>query len=88
MQWIRVALSPGVVSRAVKVALVVGSILSLVNQGSVLLHGDLADFDAMQGLLSFVVPYFVATYGATSALISISAQLEPKSKAEPLSKAA
>lgn len=86
MQWLRVALSPGVIARAVKVALVVGSVLNLVNQGTVLLAGEFADFDAMRGLLNYVVPYCVATYGATSALLARPAQVAPES--EPLRKAA
>ena len=42
MRWLCIAMSAGVIGRAVKVALVVGSVLNLVNQGSVLLSGDLA----------------------------------------------
>jgi hypothetical protein len=77
MRWLCIAMSAGVIGRAVKVALVVGSVLNLVNQGSVLLSGDLASFDALRGLLNFVVPYCVATYGATAALIAQADQRAP-----------
>lgn len=83
MRWLRVALSPGVMARAVKVALVVGSALNLVNQGSVLLSGNVAGFDALCGLLNFVVPYCVATYGATAALIAQADQSDPGREEAP-----
>jgi hypothetical protein len=83
MSWLRIAMSPGVIGRAVKVALVVGSVLNLVNQGAVLLSGDLASFDALQGLLNFVVPYCVATYGATAALMAQAKERAPRPEAVP-----
>ena len=50
--------------RAVNVALVVGSILNLINQGDRLLNG--APLDWFKIILTFLVPYCVATYGAVS----------------------
>ena len=46
------------------VALVVGVILNGINQGDVLLGGGKIDWAKMA--LTFLVPYFVATYGAVS----------------------
>ena len=58
------ALSDGVPRRSLWVALVVGTILNLINQGDRLLSGQHLDF--MKIALTYLVPYFVSTYGAVS----------------------
>lgn len=45
-------------------ALVVGTILNLVNQGDVLFRGG--DVNVVKAMLTYLVPYCVATYGAVS----------------------
>jgi hypothetical protein len=50
--------------RSLWVALVVGTILNLINQGDVILAGHAPDWTKL--LLTYVVPYFVSTYGAVS----------------------
>jgi hypothetical protein len=45
-------------------ALVVGTILNLINQGDALLAGGPVDLAKL--LLNYVVPYCVSTYGAVS----------------------
>lgn len=46
------------------VALIVGTVLNLINQGDVLFGGGRIDF--VKVILTFAVPYCVATYGAVS----------------------
>jgi hypothetical protein len=46
------------------VALVVGTILNLINQGDRLFSGQSPDFTKLT--LTYLVPYFVSTYGAAS----------------------
>ncbi|MGC2202196.1 MAG: nitrate/nitrite transporter NrtS [Stellaceae bacterium] len=58
------AISDGVPRRSLWVALVVGTILNLINQGDVLLSWQRADFTKLT--LTYVVPYLVSTYGAVS----------------------
>ena len=65
-EWWRVARSPGVVWRALRVAMVVGSVLVLINHGDHLLTGHLAPNDLYKILLT----YCVSTYSATSALMA------------------
>ena len=69
-EWWRVARSPGVVRRALRVAMVVGSVLVLINHGDHLLTGHLATKDLYKILLTYCVPYCVSTYSATSALMA------------------
>ena len=57
------ALQPHIVRNAVRVALVVGVVLNLINQGGTLWHGGAVSWPHV--LLNFCVPYCVATYSAT-----------------------
>lgn len=63
--WAALALSHGVPQRSFLVALVVGTILNLINQGGALWGS--ADIDGLRLGLTYAVPYFVATYGAVTA---------------------
>jgi hypothetical protein len=58
------AVSEGVPRRSLWVALVVGTILNLINQGDALLAGQRLDFVKLA--LTYLVPYIVSTYGAVS----------------------
>jgi phosphoribosylformylglycinamidine synthase len=60
--WLQRAVSPSVRRRSTFIALVVGPILTAVNQGDVLLSGQ--GLDWTKAALTFVVPYVVATLGA------------------------
>ncbi len=67
MSWkaaCRYAVSDGVPRRSLWVALIVGTILNLINQGDLLLSGQRLDCTKL--LLTYVVPYMVSTYGAVS----------------------
>ena len=66
-QWARIwrcCISDGVPKRSLVVALVVGTILNLINQGDALFGG--AQLNLVKLILTFAVPYAVATYGAVS----------------------
>ena len=66
-RWKEIAvccLSDGVPRRSLIVALFVGAILNAINQGDVILGDGRIDWVKM--ILTFAVPYFVATYGAVS----------------------
>jgi hypothetical protein len=67
-QICRWCVADGVPRRSVMVAIVVGTILNLINQGDVLF--GTARPNVAKFLLTFVVPYFVATYGAVSFRLS------------------
>jgi hypothetical protein len=66
-RWSRIWLycvSDGVPKRSLVVALIVGTVLNLINQGDALVAG--ARLNLTKLILTFVVPYAVATYGAVS----------------------
>jgi hypothetical protein len=56
--------SDGVPRRSLFVALIVGTVLNLINQGEVL-FGD-GKINLVKIVLTYAVPYGVATYGAVS----------------------
>ena len=62
--------SDGVPRRSIVVALIVGTILNLINQGDALLSNDRVNWAKI--ILTFAVPYCVATYGAVSYRLSAS----------------
>ena len=67
MNWraaCRCAVSDGVPRHALIVALVVGTVLNLINQGDALLAGGPIDW--IKIALNFAVPYCVSTYGAVT----------------------
>ncbi len=61
----RCAVSEGVSRRSFYVALVVGTILNLINQGDAILGAGSVDW--LKLILTYFVPYAVCTYGAVSA---------------------
>jgi hypothetical protein len=66
-----VASSPQVVGLALRMSLLIGSLLNLINQGDAL-FGD-APLVPAKLLLTYAVPYCVATYSATSVSLRLAA---------------
>ena len=71
--WLHRATSRPVVHRALTIALVVGPILVLINQGDLLFGGDASQFSWVKAVLTFVVPYLVSTL---SSLLSMNGRGE------------
>ena len=63
-EFLQYSTANGVPRRSLIVAMVVGTILNAINQGDVLLAGGKLNW--IKIVLSYVVPYCVATYGAAS----------------------
>ncbi|MBI1196242.1 MAG: hypothetical protein GC203_00090 [Phenylobacterium sp.] len=64
-------MSDGVPLRALAVALVVGTVLNLINQGDALLRGG--DLHYGKLILTYLVPYAVSTHGAVMARLRLGA---------------
>jgi hypothetical protein len=62
---LEMALADGVFRRSILTALVVGTILSAINQGDIILAGQAPNMVKIG--LNYCVPFCVATYGAVSA---------------------
>lgn len=66
--WLALATQPPIVRRSLRVALVVGTVLTLINQGDRVLALDI-DAPAMARIaLTYLVPYAVSTWAAVAAL--------------------
>ena len=65
---LKTAVSGQYLVRAVAMMIIVGSVLNLINQGEALFHG--APLNVAKLLLTYCVPFCVATYGTWSALIT------------------
>jgi hypothetical protein len=67
-EWLRIAIRRDIVLRGLKVGAVVGTILVVINQGDLILSGQ-PDASAVWKIpLTYLVPYWVATYGSVSAV--------------------
>lgn len=66
IRFAKVARTAPVVSKALKVSVVVGSLLNLINQGDVLVPFDLEHLNVFKLVLTYIIPYGVTTYTAVS----------------------
>jgi hypothetical protein len=66
--WFAIALQPSVARRALKVALLVGCILALINHGDRLLSGEVTPAEWLKIGLTFLVPYCVSTFASVQAI--------------------
>ena len=64
--YCEVAVSKPIIHRALKVSLIVGTLLNLINQGTVLLTLDFTHIHVIKYFLTYLVPYGVTTYTATA----------------------
>jgi len=67
-EWFRIARRRDVVARGLKVALLVGTALTAINQGDVILSGQIAGAVLWKVPLTFLVPYCVSTYAGVEAI--------------------
>lgn len=65
-QWFELIKDRDIAKRALKVALVVGTLLTLINHGPALFEYQLTSRHYLQIVLTYMVPYLVSTYSAVS----------------------
>lgn len=68
-RWLSLFVSPPVVRRGIKVALVVGAILIAINHGDAILAGELSSDRYLKMGLTVLVPYLVSTTSSVGALL-------------------
>lgn len=54
--------------RALTIALIVGTLLCLINHGDIIISGNITNIQWTKLLLTYLVPYGVSLYSAISAL--------------------
>lgn len=67
IDWVRLALRRDIVSRSLKVGLVVGTILAAINHGERLLALDFDRDMLLKIILTYLVPYSVSTWASVQA---------------------
>jgi len=67
-EWLKIAMRRDIVLRGLKIGAIIGTILVAINQGDLILTGQLDASAAWKILLTYLVPYCVATYGSVSAI--------------------
>ncbi len=67
--WLKIALSPSVVHRAILYSAVVGPILCIINHYDVFLSGEIDVKCMIKMGLTFVVPYVVSTFSSVGAIL-------------------
>lgn len=66
--WLNLARRRDVVVRAVRVALVVGTLLIIINYADRAIANNLTGVDLIKMVITYLVPYGVSTYSAVGAL--------------------
>ena len=66
--WIHIALRPDVLARSARIALVVGTLLAIINHGDRILSLTLDAPGLARIALTYIVPFGVATWSAVQAL--------------------
>ncbi|MBU2883934.1 nitrate/nitrite transporter NrtS [Psychrosphaera sp. B3R10] len=66
--FISLALSKKVAYSALKVSILVGTLLALINHGGALLEMNMSADRIIQILLTYLVPYCVSTFSAVKAI--------------------
>jgi cystathionine beta-lyase/cystathionine gamma-synthase len=69
--WLKIACERTVYLRASKIALIVGTLLAVINHGDTILKGDITYATAIKVLLTYLVPYGVSTFSSVGAIRQI-----------------
>lgn len=73
-KWLEVALRKDVVKRSGKVSLIVGTLLTVINQLDLILTQGMDLTVMSKVLLTYCVPYCVATYSSVGAILEQSSK--------------
>ncbi len=68
--WLQLSLQPDIAGRGLKVALIVGTILTAINQGEVLASSAITPEILIKILLNYCVLYFVSVYAELEVVAS------------------
>ena len=69
-QTFKLALKASIVKRGIKYAVVVGTILVLINHSDRLVEGKITALQGLQIALTYAVPYIVSSLSSVQALIA------------------
>jgi hypothetical protein len=67
IDWIRLALRKDILARGLKIGAVVGTLLTAINYGDVLIAGEVLPLMYWKILMTYCVPFCVSTYASVEA---------------------
>ena len=67
IDWFRLALRKDVLARGFKIGVVVGTLLTAINYGDVLISGEVLPLMYWKILMTYCVPFCVSTYASVEA---------------------
>lgn len=62
--WLSLAIEIETLKRSIKVALIVGTLLMLINHGDLIVSGKIEGHHIFKIILTYLVPYLVSTYSS------------------------
>jgi len=68
--WLSIALQAKILKRSLKVSAVVGTLLMVINHGDVILSGSADLSHIFKILLTYLVPFSVATYSSVESTLN------------------
>lgn len=83
MTWLRLAVEPVVVRRALAYAVIVGALLVAINHGDALLAGQMDVGRWLRTGLTVIVPYCVSTASSVAARLDAGDHTRPTTAREP-----
>jgi hypothetical protein len=67
IDWFRLALRKDILARGLKIGVVVGTLLTAINYGYVLIVGEVLPLMYWKILMTYCVPFCVSTYASVEA---------------------
>jgi hypothetical protein len=67
IDWFRLALRKDILARGLKIGAVVGTLLTAINYGDVLIAGEVLPLMYWKILMTYCVPFCVSTYASVEA---------------------
>ncbi len=67
LEWFRLARRKDILARGLKIGVIVGTVLTAINYGDVLIAGELVPLMHWKILLTYCVPFCVSTYASVEA---------------------
>ncbi|ENK2326064.1 nitrate/nitrite transporter NrtS [Vibrio vulnificus] len=69
--FISTAKTPSILKRSIKVAVIVGTVLMMINHGDALFVGQVESERVLKILLTYMVPFCVSTQASVSATLAM-----------------
>lgn len=67
--WLEIILRRDVIRRSSRVALLVGTVLVLINHGDALITARLTTIDIVKIIMTYCIPYCISTYASVLAVM-------------------